>query len=279
MRILHGSVHRVTSVKNILRPERLCYFSCVLGSARAHVLATLIVIRKIVLNQNQKKITRPFSKNRNVAKSQRQLEVKNAQTAWSVILACIWLFESIGQVFYTNHRKKLKEKRKLHLTSTETSSKSLISLNPYNCWCEYHHSPWMFRVINTLQISSGIHRSQARTWNTTSWHQELYNRANNGLFWAKPRLHCHQGSILTLWLHWCGIFGRKNSLKTPLFVLTSSVSRFNWFRFVKSNANYKIYRLNLSLEICFLFIASLMISLYSPTAEKQRPKGKFLLFA
>lgn len=133
----------------------------------------------------------------------------------------------------------------------------------------------MFRVINILQISSGIHRSQARTWNTTSWHQELYNRANNGLFWAKPRLHCHQGSILTLWLHWCGIFGRKNSLKTPLFVLTSSVSRFNWFRFVKSNANYKIYRLNLSLEICFLFIASLIISLYSPTAEKQRPKGKF----
>lgn len=68
---------------------------------------------------------------------------------------------------------------------------------------------------------------------------------------------------------------KKNSLKTPLFVLTSSVSRFNWFRFVKSNANYKIYRLNLSLEICFLFIASLIISLYSPTAEKQRPKGKF----
>ena len=58
MRILHGSVHRVTSVrwqKNILRPERLCYFSCVLGSARAHVLAALIVTRKIVLNQNQKK--------------------------------------------------------------------------------------------------------------------------------------------------------------------------------------------------------------------------------
>ena len=133
----------------------------------------------------------------------------------------------------------------------------------------------MFRVINILQISSGIHRSQARTWNTTSWHQELYNRANNGLFWAKPRLHCHQGSILTLWLHWCGIFGRKNSLKTPLFVLTSSVSRFNWFRFVKSNANCEIYRLNLSLEICFLFIASLIISLYWPTAEKQRQKGKF----
>ena len=41
------------------------------------------------------------------------------------------IVESIGQVFYTNHRKKLKEKRKLHLTSTETSSKSLISLNPY----------------------------------------------------------------------------------------------------------------------------------------------------
>ena len=113
MRILHGSVHRVTSVKNILRPERLCYFSCVLGSARAHVLATLIVIRKIFLNQNQKKITRPFSKNRNVAKSQRQLEVKNAQTAWSVILACIWLFESIGQVFYTNHRKKIEGKAKI----------------------------------------------------------------------------------------------------------------------------------------------------------------------
>ena len=134
----------------------------------------------------------------------------------------------------------------------------------------------MFLVINILQISSGIHRSQARTWNTTSWHQELYNRANNGLFWAKPRLHCHQGSILTFWLHWCGIFGRKNSMKTPLFVLTSSVSRFNWFRYVKSNANYEIYRLNLSLEICFLFRESLIIPLYWPTAEKQRPKGKFL---
>ena len=51
-------------------------------------------------------------------------------------------------------------------------------------------------------------------------------------------------------------------MKTPLFVLTSSVSRFNWFRYVKFNANYEIYRLNLSIEICFLFIASLIISLY-----------------
>lgn len=67
--------------KKTFWPEGLCYFSCVLGSARAHALAALIVTRKIVLNQNQKKITRPFSKNRNVAKSQRQLEVKNAQTA------------------------------------------------------------------------------------------------------------------------------------------------------------------------------------------------------
>ena len=226
-----------------------------------------------------KKITRPFSKNRNVAKSQRQLEVKNAQTAWSVILACIWLFESIGQVFYTNHRKKLKEKRKLHLTSTETSSKSLISLNPKIAGVNIIILPECFVLLISCRyplafiaakLALGIQLPDIK--NSTTEQTTACFEPSLDYIVTKVQFSLY-GYIDVAYLE------KKNSLKTPLFVLTSSVSRFNWFRFVKSSANYKIYRLNLSLEIFFLFIASLMISLYSPTAEKQRPKGKFLLFA
>ena len=133
MRILHGSMHRVTSVrwqKNILRPERLCYFSCVLGSARAHVLAALIVTRKIVLNQNQKKNHKTIQYKQKCCKepvATRGEKCSDCLKRDFSLHLIVWEYRAS---FLHQSQKKIEGKTKIAFDLNWNLLQSLISLNP-----------------------------------------------------------------------------------------------------------------------------------------------------